>query len=683
MRTSIASATFLLLGAGAVAVAAADTNGNNLQLTGSDTLFTVTQNIITSCDGAIHGTGANAGVSSGTLTTAMGISYLGGGSGVGAGNMNAGNQQLAPMSRALKNTEYCTTDVSSTAFSSQGTTNGILLGVDGLSIMANTAQSCGPDLAQNGRVLPVTGGSIANYTITNSLQVLRLLYAGTDNGATGTYTGDYGCGGPIRKSLVANWSKLFKVDCAAGKCDGTNGQPMGITHAWRRSDLSGTTDAFVTLVNMGSRKIGNNPITQAASGSYTVNPFCNSIDATTPATATTCTKTSDCQVAGDTFTDLFDFVCEAGKCHAASLGSYADYTDKDPIRLDCDFNPTTGDDTDVVCGADGKLGVVLPILLPDSGSSVTATDSYPTALCDATNTCGLSKTGDPSLPCPRNGPKKLGACFQPAIRNPDGSLNFNCIATSSSKCAFDQGVDGRAYNLPLKKKAGAQGAQYVGDGNNNLMTGSFFRIHMTAPSSYAAAGAPTCQFGDDTHQIGCLVGSDPCSVGYAGREADQVGGAINQALSVQAAAGLPGILPRPDSNISQLLDGVGKCPATACAAGFTCNPQFGQCYPNADTVYPLSRRLYIASLVGMGNLQGGEKQLAQCFGDNNLLTPAIQNNNFVLAPGGAKCLDYPEKDSSLAVTGFLPNCTSATSGGANTDACTGAAAPLITHNTGL
>src|SRR5450432_303050 len=127
MRTSIASATFLLLGAGAVAVAAADTNGNNIQLTGSDTLFTVTQNIITSCDGAIHGTGANSGVSAGTLTTAMGISYLGGGSGVGAGNMNAGNQQLAPMSRALKNTEYCTTDVSAGAVSSQGTTNGILL----------------------------------------------------------------------------------------------------------------------------------------------------------------------------------------------------------------------------------------------------------------------------------------------------------------------------------------------------------------------------------------------------------------------------------------------------------------------------------------------------------------------------------------------------------------------------
>ena len=55
MRTSsIAGATFLLLGAGATAVSAAvDTTGSNLTLNGSDTLFEVTQNILTACPTAV------------------------------------------------------------------------------------------------------------------------------------------------------------------------------------------------------------------------------------------------------------------------------------------------------------------------------------------------------------------------------------------------------------------------------------------------------------------------------------------------------------------------------------------------------------------------------------------------------------------------------------------------------
>ena len=675
MRTSIASATFRLLGVGAVAVGAAEPGGNNIALTGSDTLFTVTQNVISTCDGQLHNGIVAAGNLSGT-----GITYLGGGSGVGAGNMDAGNQQLSPMSRALKNSEYCTHD--NAALSSQGTTNALLVGVDGVSVMANATQSCSTDLAKSGRSFAYTNGSGAQtYAITDSLQVLRLVYAGYDS-KTKSYSGDFGCGGVARKALVANWSKLFNADCAAGKCDGSTAgvvtQPLGLSHAWRRSDLSGTTDAFVTLVNMGTRKIGNNPITAPGANSFTVNPFCNSIDANTLITTTACTKNADCQVSGDTFPTLNDGVCEnptgvsgAGRCHAGSLGTYSDYTDQDPIRVPCDNDPNTGNDLETVCGMNGDLGLVLPVLLPDV-PGIAATDSYPTALCDPTNTCALSKTGDPSLPCPRGGPLQLGQCFHPTIKNADGTFNFNCIAQSSNKCFGDKGFDGRAYNLPLKKKQGIQGGQYVGDSNGNLMTGSFFRIHMSHPSSYAPSGAITCQNSDDTHQIGCLVVSDPCSIGFAGREADQVSTA-NQALSVN------GVFPRPDTNISQLLDGTSSCPANACPSGTTCNTQFGQCYPNADTVYPLARRLYVASLVGFGNLQGGEKQLGLCYGDNNLVKPAIQNNNFVVVPTGIQCLDYPEENSSLAQTGYLPACSDATAGGGNTDACSTSAKPTISN----
>jgi hypothetical protein len=719
MRTSIATATFLLLGAGAVAVqATADTTGSNIALTGSDTLFDVTQDLIKVCDGQVHGAFNAAGNLTGT-----GISYLGGGSGVGAGAMDNGTQEMAPMSRALKNTEYCVAANGNTAHSIESTTNAIMVAVDGVSVMANAAQSCSPALATSGRSF--TYGTSSTYNITSSLQVLRLLYAGYDS-VTKSYSGDFGCAGPARKALIGNWSNIFNANCAAGKCDGsvdstgTIFQPTGLTHAWRRSDLSGTTDAFVTLVNMGTRKIGNNPVTAPTATSFTVNPFCNSVDATSPPTPATtacsansdcvtagagttctsgvcteaCTKNADCQPTGDAFLTLNDGVCEAGFCRQGSLGAFSDYSDKDPVRVACDKG--AAGDTETVCENNGTLGVVLPILLPDV-ANVTATDDYPTQLCDPGNTCALSPTGGgPLLACPRGGPLVFGQCYHPTIDNHDGTFNFNCIAQSFNSCFGDTKVpspitgknvgDGRAYNLPLKKfVASNKPGQYVRDGNGQLITGSYFRDHMTFASSYAPTGALTCQKPDDTSQIGCLVVADPCSVGYAGREADGVSTA-NTYLTID------GIAPRPDTNISNLLDGTAACTTNAqcTVAGYTCNTQFGQCYN--ETVYPLARRLYVASLEGFGNLLGGEKQLGLCFGDNNLMSTIITNRNFVNIPAnsslgrsaGAQCIDYPEFDTANANTGFLATCAAdgtftPGAGGQNTNACSGASAPTISH----
>ncbi len=97
MRTSIASAAFLLVGAGAATLAAVDTTGSNIALNGSDTLFDVTRSVITSCATQFSD------------FASQNITYLGGGSGVGAGQMDTNAQQVSPMSRALKNSEYCST----------------------------------------------------------------------------------------------------------------------------------------------------------------------------------------------------------------------------------------------------------------------------------------------------------------------------------------------------------------------------------------------------------------------------------------------------------------------------------------------------------------------------------------------------------------------------------------------
>ena len=121
MRTSIVGAAFLLAGAGAATVAAVDTTGSNLALNGSDTLFDVTNAVIASCPTQFSD------------FTTQGISYLGGGSGVGAGAMGLNTQQISPMSRALKNTEYC----SIAAPASSTLAEGLLVGIDGVAMMTS------------------------------------------------------------------------------------------------------------------------------------------------------------------------------------------------------------------------------------------------------------------------------------------------------------------------------------------------------------------------------------------------------------------------------------------------------------------------------------------------------------------------------------------------------------------
>src|SRR5580692_3973545 len=123
MRTSIVGAAFLLAGAGAASVAALDTTGSNLALNGSDTLFDVTNAVIASCNTQFSD------------FASQGITYLGGGSGA----MDINTQQVSPMSRALKNSEFCSipavaTATGGAATASNGLSEGLLVGIDGVAI---------------------------------------------------------------------------------------------------------------------------------------------------------------------------------------------------------------------------------------------------------------------------------------------------------------------------------------------------------------------------------------------------------------------------------------------------------------------------------------------------------------------------------------------------------------------
>jgi cysteine-rich repeat protein len=651
-------AAFLLVGAGAATVAAVDTTGNNIALNGSDTLFDVTQDVIAACK-----------IQFGDFT-AQNISYLGGGSGVGAAQMGLNAQQEAPMSRALKNTEYC----SIAAPAGAGLAEDIMVGIDGISIVANTVNSCADATATAPtfgkgtfavtdwsylnpttfavNIAPIAGPPpscpgcdvSSNYTISDSFDALSVLYFGLHHPdhCTGTPTaggnacntnldktscvadvgcswvGTYDCNSPVRKTLVRQWTNLFQADCAAG--DTTCA--AGLTHAWRRSDLSGTTDAFVSVLNPPGRGIGTLPNVPVGAGTK-VNPFCNSTDATSG---------------------------------TGSFGGSADFSDNDPIRTPCGLSGAAAAN-DNVCGFNGlkkgdgsatggnfqgDLGIVLPVLMPD-GPQVTQADFYPAANTACTNSCVLvAPIKGSQLP---NGYRCVdgtlpigGACLMPAV-----SGDPRCVAGTHSQCAGAAGhPDGRRYNLVVTVVAtqvpvaqrGTTPFQFAQDANSvasnrRFLTGAFYRDHEFLAGAHNVPVTGTtgqCRENDDTSQIGCMVDSDPCSVGYAGREASKLypGNPPGTPVAAQlksfavSGSGLPATTPFPDSNISNLL----------LASG---------------TLYPLDRRLYLGTIYGFGNLINGERELERCYTNNDTVTTAVGKHGFVAVPGGVQCLDYPEE----------------------------------------
>jgi hypothetical protein len=675
MRTSMVGAAFLLAAAGAATVAAvpsgSDTTGNGLALNGSDTLFDVTNTIIGNCptqfsDFATHN-----------------ISYLGGGSGVGSGAMGLDTQQISPMSRALKNTEYCAATGNSLE---SGKAENLLVGIDGVAIAANQTNSCSSSAANgfgSGAAFAVTsdgtatGGTPAScpgcdasnkYTFANSFDALKVLYFGL------THDNTYSCSSPVRKSLIKNWKNLFSSDCAAGDTTCS----AGLTHAWRRSDLSGTTDAFVSVLNPPNGTTTNGKGAAVTVGIGTLptvptgvaqksNPFCNSADANAnPATV--------------------------------SFGGAGDQQDRDPIRTSC------ADPNDGVCASfpnlgtsgtfAGDLGVVLPILIPDATTAHPA-DLYPTIPCGTACTLvapikGNQVSSYPGLKCPDGSNLIGGKCYVPyagSAANP----NPQCITASSTKCASEQGKpDGRRYNLAVIVPAtqipinlrGTSTFQIALDANANILSSAgFYRMHSTVAgisnvpnSSVGETGI--CQENDDTSQIGCLTDSDPCSVGYAGREAAKsypgiASGPVSAPLKALAVNGIPPFTPDgtldnnsvaihdPDFGLKSLLQPVGTTP-----------------------LYPLARRLYLATIFGFSNLLGGESELAACYGNNNIVGPAISGHGFVAVPGGVQCLDYPETAPTATpapnVQGGGNVALGGCGAGSDTNACT-AFPPSITN----
>jgi hypothetical protein len=654
MRLSLVATTGLLVASAAAAVGAStsiDLNGNNRVLAGSDTLDPLVQQVLANCPGAVPG--HTAPDSTGNSTD--GTYYVGGGSGVGAAAMQANTQQIGAASSALKTTNYCGVSIDSDGngtvdLAIQGTTEALLLGLDGVSVVANKNEAAEPNSIAISTSPPKTitvhhyiqqqdpsttftkliwvvdpntdpatayGATLnadhtATYTINSSVDVLRLIYGGFHHDTGNAGGGTFNCGSDVRRSLADSWGTLFT---------GAVPNPTRkLSHAWRRGDTSGTTDAFVALVGFGSRGVG--PAFGGASSSRKTNPFCNAKDQLGPVSNPTGINST-----------------------IVSFGGPGDFADFDPIRRPAVIGPdpatSTTKDLEQVAQNDGSLGLVVPIFYPDT-PGIATTQTYPTRTC-STGKFDLIDTGNSGEVCPE-GPNFLGLCFEPYFQaNAADSHHYNCLSKSNSAAFGAPDVfDGRTFNLPVRDDTTGR---YVLDFNHRELTQSYYRIHTTTSTTLASAGVDcTAKEITSTFQIAHLTICDPNSIGYCGRgvESDPSLGPSVTELSVSGSS------PNFDPTVA-------IAPTDANVRNLVANP--------SGTVYPLARRLYLNTLVGFSanatpsdggpavrGLQGEELELARCFQNSDHVGAAMLNNGFVpmpsaaqgFAPNGVIALDYPE-----------------------------------------
>lgn len=680
MRSSIAMATFTALAAGTVGVGALDSVP---AMSGSDTIKDLTVAVINAC-------GANCkGVSGGSAGT-YGLTYIGTGSGFGQTAMGGltPTQSIAPMSRALNN------GICSDANRTEA--EGLVISLDAVNVVVNSTNVGAEGIDYAGS---------AGVTTNDWRNVLREIYAGLPTGTNNLFARD--CNSATRRAIVNNWDNVFRgtvSSCtdshpsipgtAPNRYDQNNliVEP-GVRHAFRRDEESGTTDVFLTLLQLPTVNFsvngpsGSNTVTNAVYRALANSPFCNVYRPDSDHPPTGLAANAALGFNASTIPEMTTITLPAGivgtgraphfpgSTNPRNLSPYLpEYHDQDPVRRTCVGaigNQVTANNTNLpfeqVCSADGKLGVVLPINPPPTLSTAAA---YPSLACDA----GLGFKDGPAVTRPNgiavrcpNGDVALDAkCKLPVRSDGAGGFAFDCLNgrnappavndTDGTGAVFSDApetdgrtdIDGRAYNLILRNAAGTPITINRPNPLNPVppplatpMVGSFFRIHTTRSLLLppdATSAASLCTRGNATDQIGCLTVSSPCSIGFAG------GGAAAGSTGVSEAL-VNGVVASTET-VQNLIDG-------------------------GTPVYPFSRKLYVNSIRGFGNLtataalpdidatKDAEAELIKAFstllfnGTVNVADPAF---GFIPLPGGAAlCEDFVGSAT----------CTD----GSNTDAC--------------
>lgn len=659
-RKLLAGATFFAVGLGYATQVSAQ-----LQLKGSDTLEDIAKDAV-----------AAAGLSSV-------ITYVGGGSTGGQGAMSATppTQQIAPMSRQLNGTA-CTT---------LGATIGQeLIGLDGLAVVganqvggdsddqsASATDNCSDNIT-GGLVLNVPGctatdgcDASSNYTFADWKDVLAMVYGGqnhkTDAVAPKLIAGArnperINCNSPVRRALVDNWGNLFSTGTGNQSC--RTGGCTKLRHAFRRDDISGTTDTFVTLVGM----TGIPNFTTAFDPSPTflpkpdaaaaANPFCNAgsekmnkgdsdyldLDPIRRAVDHLTTGRVPLEQVGSATLPAFggnnnDANCTTPAPSIPTNSSSSSSQGLIPSQVVAGSAALLQDELGFPAGGSAALrasthvclGLVLPVAMP---GNYTTQDAYfgasddgstPPVPCSMNPSTGTPVMADKILDtlysgslCPDG---KTQPCTVP-VNNSTGTNNFNCYLDTLNPAILPL-RDNRGFHLhPLTNAGVFKRDNYVnpnipvsGSGTSipaarqNRTVTSFFRLHFSHTTNLNGS-VPTlpagqfCRKLSATNQIGCLVKANACSIGFAGREAVDAFSAGPKNMAFRVADKSPSV-----ANVEAL---------------FTT--------PSTADDYPISRGLYVNSIKGFANVTGDELTLLNFFRTPASIDPIVQNRNFIKVP---------------------------------------------------
>ena len=500
------------------------------------------------------------------------IVYAGGGSSTGENAMIAGTQDVAPMSRALKSSA-CGADPSypttATAYAHSLDAMTIYRSTNSLATndtycTGTSEQDC-ESTADETKPFPTPAPLVVKdlngapgldcpgcdgneYAFENWKDVLALAYGGKH------HDGTIDCASDVRYSLAGLpslpatggyeptpldcendcWENFFikdsGADCTDEKCNVN-------WHIWRRGDLSGTTDTFLSLVG--------------------IKTFCNG------------EETEDDDPIRRPVSDNEDI---PGRTDLSMVVS--------PTADDCTAG--AGSDAEIVTG-EPTLGWLLPVVVPPPFEK-------------NSNACARGRFGWYSVPfatrplCDDGAPSIFALCLLP--QDDDGVPG--CINSADNPGMFTPfGTDTRATNMIQRDTNGT----IVRDELDNDTMYAYYNIHgYHTISDYVSP----CNHDNSTDQIACLSVASPCSLGYAGMGAQ---------INVPEAAVLEvGGVEATETNII-----------------------------NFD--YPLTRYLWINSLVGFGNAESNQADLAACFGDATKVEEAAEASGFIPIPEGPQAID--------------------------------------------
>jgi len=465
------------------------------------------------------------------------------------------------------------------------------------------------------------------------------------------------CAGTVRQNLVNSWGKLF-ADAGAGApgvC--RSGNCVKLKHAFRRGDLSGTTDTFVGLVGL----IAIPAQTNCANGNFpgisnaaTANPFCNAGEAPMNKGDSDYLDLDPIRRIADSEAATFavarqgmEQVSEGYRAPAnppTTRGN--DNRTEPPVAVLKDlaysnfqnigFDPNNAGfaqfltDEAAALAARNSLGLVLTIEIPTNfQDDQVAYWSPSTAAGQAPVKCApgvfaLSNVGNGVI-CPDGSP-------QPCLLPVDAAgTNFNCLTDAPSPAASPL-RDSRVYNLWVVSTIGKfVKDNYLNPGltlsaaRQNRAVSGFFRLHTNQVTNFGAtpkiaqANTGVCKQFTSTDQIGCLVKANPCSIGFAGREAvtadnTSMGYRIGLNSNTDVTAGLSA----SQANIESLVTG--------------------------GTPYAIARKLWVNSYKGLANVTNTngattthELDLLNCFGasgSTSIVDSKITGRNFIAVPSG-------------------------------------------------